>query len=122
MEVKTGFDLLQGGDRQKCRVFLPGRPNRLDFSDLERYGHNILRIWDRATIFPDENIDGTRVVEELHRNLLCAGFSSHHDYVALAGDALINAIVCMSLGRFYHDVTFLRYDTKLGGYWPCKVQ
>jgi hypothetical protein len=114
------FDAPPLGDPSKCRVFIPCKTSRLDLSDLARFGSSIVHAMDRHTIYPDDIIEGD-VLNSICARLDQLAFNPRRDYVALLGDALVSALVCATLGRYYQGITFLRYDGLSAGYWPFQV-
>lgn len=120
MEVNTGYKLM-GGNADLCRALLPSRPVRFDFSDLRRFASIVERIVDKATIFPDEDVDPICFGDLIGTRLTDMRFKPDRDYVVIAGDSLIATAVSMIIGRHYNGVTFLRWDNQMRGYWPCRI-
>jgi len=121
MELSFAAPTLQGGDPSKCRVILPCRAKKYDAADLRRFGHKIVMATNRHAVYPDDPAPAS-IVEDCHQELQVIGFDPARDYIALAGDGLLNAILCMVLGRYYQNVVFLRFDGQAGSYWPLMVQ
>ena len=117
MEMKFTAPPLMSGDVSKCRVFIPCRTHKIDISDLRRFAPTIITVSERYAVYPDQPVV-TNAVAFTHAFLVDAGFDPKRDYVALGGDALLSAILMMTLGRYYTDVTILRYDVQAGAYWP----
>jgi len=105
-----------------CRVFIPCKTSRLDLSDLSRFGSTIIHAMDRHTIYPDESIPGDLLLRLIQERLDELRFDTKCDYVALLGDALVSALVCATLGRYYQNIVFLRYDGQSASYWPFQVR
>lgn len=109
-------------DRSICRVFTPGKVTQFNLIDLNRFGHQILPILDRHTIYPDEaEMFENSIEQEVNKALFAKRFNPNLDYIALVGDALLQAVVLASIGQALYKVRLLRYDGQTKAYWPFNM-
>jgi hypothetical protein len=102
-----------------CRAFVPNRIPKIDYRPLDEYADSVI-FMDFEPVQPGETCE--RIMRDIDSFLKMKDFRAAMDYLVVgASDPVALAAIVFCIAKGLSEVTLLRYDRLLGGYWPLKI-